>query len=440
MFKLRIQQIGFVAIFAIASVLAQENQPEASQEVVAFYSDVMNAPPLYPAHVGSETIATLLPKRNTNSIRYLSSTEADYFSSGWEQRIAKDWQFFTAPREIGRILVINFSATDNNKESALGYRYLANANSQNELYEPWSSSKIFAYTAAMAKVRQMSEGKFGGQSLAGTTPIADMITSIHSYEPFGQANGDSNAIATYFVNVAGRDRITALFHDQWLRLANANVRFRGAYANKIFEPSDHQWHTNNQKFKVDYATSSVDELDYQSYRCEHCGLTGNKPMTTLAQAEWLKRLAVHERDPLTRLPYLQSEDVQVLFFGTGHSDKKQKHGGMMQGISLMLHNAIATAITGTLPANPKQVLDEATQGQWRVWQKIGWGPSETRGAGENVVLAHVSLPFFQGGMEFTLAAQTAEPGDGEIFVNFAGIKMQGLLTQSMRELFAANQP
>lgn len=444
MFKLKFKQIGVIATFVIGSVLAQDieqnNRPQVTQDVVDFYSTVMNAPPFYPANVESQKIATVLPKRNTKSIKYLTSTEADYFTSGWEQRIAKDWQFFSMPKEMGRILVINFSASSNNTTSSVSYRYLANDNSHNELYEPWSSSKIFAYTAAVAKVRQMSKGKFGGLSLAGTTPIADMITSIHSYEPFGQANGDSNAIATYFVNVAGRDRITALFHDQWLMLANAGVRFRGAYANQIFVPSDSQWHANNQQINVHYATSSVDALDYQSYRCEHCGLTGNKPMTTLAQAEWLKRLAAHNRDPLTRHPYLDGEDVQVLFFGKGHSEQKHKLGGMMQGISLMLHNALATAIAGTLPADPKKVLDEATQGQWRVWQKIGWGPSETRGAGENVVLAHVSLPFFQGGMEFTVAAQTAESGDGDIFVNFAGIKMQALLTQSMLELFAANQP
>jgi hypothetical protein len=160
----------------------------------------------------------------------------------------------------------------------------------------------------------------------------------------------------------------------------------------------------------------------------------------LAQAEWLKRLGVHERDPLSRHPYLQTEDIDVLFFGSGHSDKQHQVGGMLQGISLMLHNAVATAIAGELPADPKKVLDKATKGQWRIWQKIGWGPSETRGTGETVVLAHVSLPHYQGGKEFTIAAQTAATGDGEIYVNYAGIKMQSLLTQSLVELFNFQQP
>jgi hypothetical protein len=413
-------------------------EPAVPQHVVDFYAEVMNAPPFQAVDMRSRQIGGVLQFAPSAS-SYLSSAQVDYFRAGWEQRIAKDGRFFTAPKALGRILVIDYKAESISPNAILSYRYLANQDSENELYEPWSSSKIFAYSAAVAKVRQLSAGEFGGQSLAGNIPIADLITSIHSYEPFGLADGDSNAIATYFMNVAGRDHLTALFHDQWLMLTNPSIRFRGAYANKVFEPIDSQWHQGDKLFRVDYPTQSIDDLGYQSYRCEHCGLTGNKPMTTLAQAEWLKRLAVHERDPVTRLPYLQSEDVQVLFFGKGHSDTKHVDGGMLQGISTMLHNAIATAIAGELPSDPKKVLDQATQGQWRIWQKIGWGPSETRGAGENVVLAHVSLPHFQGGLEFTLAAQSAEPGDGDIYVNYAGIKMQSLLTQSMLELFAANQ-
>lgn len=417
-----------------------EDEKIIPQEVVDFYAAVMNAPPFQPADSSNKIIGLVAKHYHKNQATYLSSADVAYFQPDWEQRIARDWQFFSAPKELGRILVIDFKTTGDEQNPILSYRYLANQQSHNDLYEPWSSSKIFAYTAAVAKVRQLSQGEFGASSMAGSAPIADLISSIHSYTPFGQADGDSNAIATYFSNVAGRDRITALFHDQWLMLANPAIRFRGAYSNKLFEPTDGQWHQGDKQFTVSYALTSTDDLGYQSYRCAHCGLTGNKPMTTLAQAEWLKRLAAHERDPLTRLPFLQNEDVEVLFFGTGHSDKQHQHGGMMQGISTMLHHAIATAIAGQLPVDAKKVLDEATQGQWRIWQKIGWGPSETRGSGENVVLAHVSLPYFQGGIEFTLAAQAVEPGDGEIYVNYAGIKMQSLLTQSMVELFQANQP
>ena len=42
-------------------------------------------------------------------------------------------------------------------------------------------------------------------------------------------------------------------------------------------------------------------------------------MTTLAQAEWLKRLVSHQREPITQMPNLQSIDVDVLLNGTGHT-------------------------------------------------------------------------------------------------------------------------
>ncbi|MGS2719306.1 hypothetical protein [Paraglaciecola aestuariivivens] len=434
--------ISFLFISLSQQALAQTNpQPalvNATQATLDFYAQVMNAPAVQPADLSFSTVNTHLPVRNQQGRDYLSAAQVDYARPYWEKRIARDWQFFSAPQQQGKILVINFAALSKNQPNTLSYRYLANDASQDSLFEPWSASKVMAYTAAVAKVRQLSQGKIGAMSLAGTTPIADMLTSIHSYEAFGQANGDSNALASYFVNLAGRDRLTALFHDQWLMLSNSAVRFRGGYANQVFTPQTAYWQKDQHKIKLDYPTTNAEALDYQTYRCQHCGLTGNKPMTTLALAEWLKRLAAHDRESQTRHPFLHSEDIEVLFYGKGHSDSQHTYGGMMQGISLMLHNALAAAISGKHTHDTKQVLDQATKGQWRIWQKIGWGPSETRGTGENVVLAHVSLPHFQGGMEFTLAAQTAELGNSEISVSRAGQKMQALLTQSIKELFKAN--
>jgi hypothetical protein len=164
------------------------------------------------------------------------------------------------------------------------------------------SSKIQAFSAAIAKIRERG---VEANSLAGDVHLADLITSIHSYEPFGKADGDSNAIATYFLNVIGRDEATALFHDKWLKLNNKGIRFRGAYASKVYSPSEPYWLDldSKKKIKVPELSQSSEDPGYQSYRCETCGLTGNKPMTTLSQAEWLKRLASHERVVQTRLPY-----------------------------------------------------------------------------------------------------------------------------------------
>lgn len=420
------------SILQLACAQTENLTPDSTnqqQNLEAFYQQVMLAPALLPADMRHHEIGLSSSTAN-NGQQYKSALESDYFKPDWEQRIAHNWHYFSAPSDLGRIVLIDFKS---NQHQQLSYRYLANQGSQHQLYEPWSSSKIMAFSAAMAKVRQ--QHAIGAGAIAGDVSLADLITSIHSYAPFGAANGDSNAIATYFTNVSGRDRLTALFHDQWLMLSNPAIRFRGAYDNQQFEPANGLWHQQGTSVEVGYFKSNQDDPGYQHYRCEHCGLTGNKPMSTLAQAEWLKRLASHEREPLTRMPYLQNEDIDVLFFGSGHSDKQRAVGGMLQGISLMLTHALAKAISAELSDNPKGILDKASHGEWRIWQKIGWGPSETRGSGEVVVLAHVVLPYYQGGKEFTIAAQAAAKGQGEIYVKYAGQKMQSLLSQSLTELF-----
>lgn len=401
--------------------------------VQSFYTNVMSAEPAMPADLNDPYISCAVGK-GIHGAEYKTAQQVNYNSDHWQQRIAADWQYFKAPKSFGRVLAIDFAKKQN---TALGFRYLANANTYDELYEPWSSSKIQAFTAAISKMRTLG---IGANSYAGDVHLADLITSINSYESFGKADGDSNAIATYFLNVIGRDEATALFHDKWLKLNNKNIRFRGAYGTKAFSPSKPFWRDLdvNKKMEVSAFATSSDDPGYQSYRCDSCGLTGNKPMTTLSQAEWLKRLASHERVAQTRLPNLIAKDVEVLFYGSGHSDNRHQVGGMLQGISRMLLNAIAKTIANENANenvhNSKLVLDEATNGQWRIWQKIGWGPSETRGTGENVVLAHVCLPGYQGGREFTISAQTSYPGNTQKSVFYAGLKMQLLLDESVAQL------
>ncbi|WP_299080318.1 hypothetical protein [uncultured Paraglaciecola sp.] len=407
----------------------------SSNKGQVYYDKVMGAEPYLPANISDSFISCPLSTSSSRVIDkdYRTSQQVNYQDANWEQRIASDWDSFDVAADQGRVLVIDFHQS----RQGLAYRYLANAQTQDQLYEPWSSSKIMAFTAAVAKARQKG---VGATSLAGDTPLADLITSIHSYQPFGAADGNSNAIATYFLNTVGRDKATALFHNGWLQLANPLVRFRGSYAVKVFKPRSAIWQSTISANKVTMPEleKGSDDPGYQSYRCEDCGLTGNKPMTTLAQAEWLKRLASHERDELTRQPHIQASDIEVLFYGTGHSDPQHQVGGMLQGIGLMLSRAVAKAISG-LPMNaPKAVLDKMTQGKWRIWQKSGSGPSETRGTGESVVLAHVCLPDYQGGREFTLAAQTSVVGEGESSVGQAGMKMQALLNQAMGQLLSQN--
>ena len=398
-----------------------------------YYANMMNIKPYIPQNLQTTELGcSTLTARNTE--QYAASISTDYSQPYWESRVKSDWDFFNIDAQAGKVLVIDFGQVTQQGQTQLGYRYLSNDNTYDTLYEPWSSSKIFAYSAALAKARQQG---MSGHAMAGAHRISDLITSINTYEPSANADGNSNAIATYFANVAGRDYLTSLFHDRWLLLHNPLIRFRGAYGPTAFAPSAPTWLnlTTEAVVSINSFAQATDDPGYQGYRCKTCGLNGNKPMTTLAQAEWLKRLAAHDRDPATAHPELQTIDIETLFYGAqAHSQQAKDLGGMALGISRILHQAIAEAIAGQAVNNPKRILDNATQGQWRIFQKIGWGPSETRNTGEHVVLAHVCLPHYKGGREFTIAAQTSHPEALDRSVNHAGIKMQRMLASAMEQL------
>lgn len=407
-----------------------------------FFENVMNAKPILPNNTDILELSIIKgPEHNKNTqLSYLSSAQVDYSAQGWEQRIAHDWNFFDMPSQEGRLLIIDINQNAANELPA--YRYLANDNTQNELYEPWSSSKIFAYTGAMAQLRKLSLSSNGN---IGEHNIADMITSINSYESFGKADGNSNALATFFANLATRDYLTGLFYDNWLKLSTPNIYFRGAYGPSAFEPLAYTFNhasnvmaSNPSTIELNMNNIATDDPGYLSYRCEKCGLTGNKPMTTLAQAEWLKRLAMHQSDPSTAHPELAQADILNLFYGKNNSQKAPL-AGMTLGISNMLQMAIASNMSDNKinsTSEAKKALDSLYDGKWRVFQKIGWGPSETRSTSENVVLAYVSLPHPNDpklSRSFVVAAQVAVPEASEANVAKAGLKMQALLNRGIAQ-------
>ena len=162
-------------------------------------------------------------------------------------------------------------------------------------------------------------------------------------------------------------------------------------------------------------------------------------MTALAQTEWLKRLASHSREPLTRHPHLETSDVETLFFG-GRERGSGEVGGMLAGISVFLPEALARALAPGSERDAKRTLDALTGGGWRVYQKVGWGPSETPDTSELVILAHVCLPEIGGsGREFTLFARAAVPGadPDKSGVGNAGRKLSELLDRSLPQLLEA---
>ncbi|MEO2280474.1 hypothetical protein [Pseudoalteromonas pernae] len=403
-------------------LLAQELHAEEELPPVdkAYMDTVMLAMPPIPSDLSERNISCALPTKQGFG---KSAEQIEYHKTGWLERLDAQWDYFDINPKDGRVLVIE-TAQDIN--GVPHYKYFANL-THTQVYEPWSSSKVMAITGALSQMR--AGGNIGATASAGNMAIADLITSVHSYQKEGGADGNSNAIATYFANLATRGYLTDLLHEKWLKLDDSRIHFSGAYANEVFTPSDPNWHLGDKVVAAPYYIKASDDPDYQTYRCESCGLTGNKPMTTLAQAEWLKRLSMHQRDSATAHPNLTAQDIEVLFYGLPESI-----GGMSKGIGVSLHQALAHAFADKQASEALGWLDSSTDGKWRIWQKIGWGPSETRGQSEQVLLAQVCLPSKTGPRAFTIAAQVGVEGATQSNVVNAGRKLESLLIRTLSKL------
>jgi hypothetical protein len=310
----------------------------------------------------------------------------------------------------------------------------------------------------MAKLKQHYPTLDARGSIGGVA-ISDLITSINTYERSGLADGDSNAIATFFTNIAGRDYLTSLFYDSWLKLSTPRLIFRGSYGAETFSPSNSIYKKSLagsgnvfgavtpslsliQKIKypinfiIDFNNDASRDTGYRNYRCETCGLTGNKAMTTLGQAEWLKRLIMHSADPSTAHPFITEADVDVLLFGS-----TSQPGGMSAGISNILQNALSDVID----VQDREVYPVTSkQPYWQIFNKIGWGESETRSASEVVVLAHVCIPSPSETRSFVVSASVSVGlNPNEITakesaknIGFAGRLMQKTLEQSLKQILS----
>ena len=401
-----------------------------------FYQKVMASPPYKPLNTQANLLQGL-SKPNLQEIDAFQSGESiNYRSPDWINNIKASWSELTVSDVGNKVVVIETKQSVSDPDT-LVYRYRANEQTHLQLFEPWSASKVMAVTGAMLVAQEQG---INDDFKIGDAWFSDLVTSIHSYAPQGRADGNSNAIATYFINSIGRKRLTELFKQKWLNVGNSHIN--GAYGGTAFQPESNQWQqTGKPPMKVEVFNPSSGDPNYLSYRCEHCAQTGNKPMSTLALAEWLKRLVVNQAEPSTQLESINNFNLNLLFYGKQNNDNVT---GMTAGISRILANAIVQSLLPEFVFDPngeqaKQYLDKLTDGKWRIFQKIGWGYSGTRTAGEMIYLAHVSLPNINGGHEFTIAAQTSvsnkvDNDEEQNKVIEAGMKMQTLMNEIMLQV------
>jgi hypothetical protein len=328
---------------------------------------------------------------NGKSYTYKSSDEIHYGEKGWEDRVAGNWD---ALSDLGLPSGMDALVIDIRRVGGKPYYlYLANGKSRiQKTQEPWSSSKFMAAVSAGARARLDSKGEVGLSGSIGAYNIGDMITSIHTYAPTRNVNENSNGIAWYFLNVAGRNFATLLLHDRWLKLSDASS-FNGKYGKSLFSTGTDTWTAaDGVKFTVADKNEAYTE----------------KSLSLLSLGEFLKRLTQHEADKSTALDLLTQSDVKALFYG--NLTKSGEMGGMLAGASVYMAQGLMGGAKvgqpgkhgGAGSAAAKALFDEKTGGKWRIFHKLGAGQSDTRGREEIVMATYACLPQFQGGREFVV--------------------------------------
>jgi hypothetical protein len=280
------------------------------------------------------------------------------------------------------------------------YAYYGAHDKIHETYEPWSSAKFIAASSAMARARVLSQSKVGGPARASAGAVGDLITAMESYSNAGGIPGASNEIAGYFLTVAGARPTNELFGARWLNLSGDTSGFR-------ISPDASR--TRSSWGAVPYAGGNTWTMpDGKSVTfTRDTAMTADKPMSAMAEGEWLKRLSQHEIAPESSLPGIQRADVDTLFYGRPGAATQ---GGMLAGVS----NYVANAIVGTSTLNEAdtvKALDIKNGGKsnWRIFDKVGWGDSTSRGRSEVVLVSYMCLPEMDEGREVVIVLRTSIP-------------------------------
>lgn len=272
------------------------------------------------------------------------------------------------------------------------YRYYSNGTHAKPV-QPLSSTKFMAIAAAAAKMRAASGSKVGLPATTDGVPLGDLATVIHDYN---EQHYESNALARYFLNVAGRSHVNGLVHGAWLGRPTEEF-LGGNYGAPAAALPYHFVMPNGASLDV----APDDESP------------GNNNLSTLTMAEFLKRLVMHREDASTRLPGIQWEDLEVLFYGPTQSKwyplpgdngnaPPRNWGGMSADTGIYLQSAVDI-----------HAVEAASHGRWRIFSKLGYGQSGLVENGYACVpaLDGAGAPVVGEGLELVVSTHYAQPAD-----------------------------
>lgn len=223
------------------------------------------------------------------------------------------------------------------------FRYLSNG-SHAKVVQPWSTTKFLAAANAASTLRIQSGYAVGLTASVGSTPLGDLVTSLHNYD---NAPYSSNGLGRYFHDIGGRKRANDLIHSLWLGRP-AGETFGGNYG--AAAPTLGYTFTEPGGASISVTPDSA------------TGYSNALSMLTLAEA--LKRLVLHREVEASRLPGIQWKDLSVLFYGAPGSNQYGAWGGMSADTAIYLQSS-----------HDFPYLQKRSQGRWRILSKLGLGSS-----------------------------------------------------------------
>jgi len=257
---------------------------------------------------------------------------------------------------------------------------------QSTAYETWSSSKIFAMANAAGTLRGRETttcqpaGALGIDSrttgkASNSLLLGDLATIICSYDH--TMGYSSNSLSSYFHDLGWRQKLHDLIQSDWL-VGDDSVSLGGNYGEAT--PTDLGF-----RLTSDHDNSlSCNAIDVP------LNMTSNyeNSLTSLAAAELTRRLVLHEAiDPAIRFPYMTSSDLRNILQGADYTAYANatlfpfQIGGMSADTSIFLQSHL-----------DMNRIEEASQGNWRIYSKLGCGWSGDRQVGEVVNNVYACLP------------------------------------------------
>ena len=224
------------------------------------------------------------------------------------------------------------------------YRYLSNG-LHDQTRELWSSSKFLGILNASESLRYSSDGQIGLDAMVGEISLGDLVSIVHNYD---EKTYTSNGLMYWFHDVGGRHFANQLIHQRWLNRPEAEI-YGGNYGARAPDLGF--------EFSSDAGVVKIKQDQ---------GWIKSNVLSTFTLAEALKRVVMYRENPQTNLEFSTWEDMQVLLYGAQNSQMydAQTPQGMEGDISVYLQSAVDI-----------NAINQNTQGQWRIFSKLGFGYS-----------------------------------------------------------------